>query len=373
MSDLRISAFIQMKRTEQPTGVGKHINNMTLGLHASPGVALEVIAARNDLDPAGKPKPLSEIQGVPCRPLPFRRVLLERAWRHLNFPKIERWVDNADWIYSPGEAYVATRRIPLATTLHCLMWFERDQPWGQGPAARKSRNLMKSIIFPMFRHARVLISVSEFLKTTTTRLFGVDPKRIHVVPNGVEEEYFAAGDQPPPPPEGRPYVLAVGGLTANKGAEHVLGLARAMKAAKSEAEVWVVGHSHDEFLRQAEQLDNIKNLGYVFNDRLPQIMRGALVLVLASRYETFGIPMLEAMATRTPVITATNTALPETAGGAAMFLDESRPEATADLVAALLKDPAMRQHYAEAGRRRADGFHWSHSVSRLLTVLKENG
>ena len=367
---LRVAAFVQLGRTKNPTGVGKHINNMVAGLALTPGVRLEVAAARDELDAGGAIPPASALFGLTPRPLPWRRRTLERSWRLLNWPKIERWCGEVDWVYAPGESYVATRRARFAGTLHCLMWFERDKPWGQGRSAQRVRLMMRSILRPTFKHARVIIAVSQFLKSSAVRLFGVDPNRIEVVPNGVEPEFFAAGDQPPPTPGPRPYVVAVGGLTTMKGAPHLLGLARALQQIHCDVDILIAGHADSPYAQEAAALANVRHLGYVGKEALPMLVRGAAAMVFPSRYETFGIPILEAMAARTPVITARAAAMPEVAGEAALYLDEDRPDHTADLVRTLLNDAGAREQFAEAGRARAELFRWDRCVARLLSVLQ---
>src|SRR5688572_4704292 len=130
---MRLHAYAQLHRTlyaGTQTGVGKHIDQMVPRLARADGVDLRVLADRGALTGGEIPKE-SSLHGLPCAGLPARRWL-EAAWDIVNAPKVERWAGPADWVYSPGEAYVATSG-RLAVTVHCVNWFERELSWYNEP------------------------------------------------------------------------------------------------------------------------------------------------------------------------------------------------------------------------------------------------
>jgi glycosyltransferase involved in cell wall biosynthesis len=115
-------------------------------------------------------------------------------------------------------------------------------------------------------------------------------------------------------------------------------------------------------------LDGLRLLGHVPDALLPGLYAGAEAFALPSRYEGFGLPVLEAMACGTPVVAADVAALPETCGGAARLV---RPDAEAvrDGLVALLGDRAERERLRAAGLARAAGFSWDATARRVDAVL----
>lgn len=124
--------------------------------------------------------------------------------------------------------------------------------------------------------------------------------------------------------------------------------------------------------RRASELgvaDQVRFTGYVANDDLPALLSGALAFVFPSLYEGFGMPVLEAMACGTPVLTSTTSALPEVAGDAALLVDPDSTAAIAAGLARLAGDPALRDDLSARGRARAATFTWDSCADRTLAVL----
>jgi glycosyltransferase involved in cell wall biosynthesis len=115
--------------------------------------------------------------------------------------------------------------------------------------------------------------------------------------------------------------------------------------------------------------DQVRFTGYVADDDLPALLSGALAFVFPSLYEGFGMPVLEAMACGTPVLTSTTSALPEVAGDAALLVDPDSTAAIAAGLAQLTGDPALRDDLSARGRARAATFTWDSCADRTLAVL----
>jgi len=111
--------------------------------------------------------------------------------------------------------------------------------------------------------------------------------------------------------------------------------------------------------------------GYVSQEKLPCLYRNADLFVFPSLYEGFGLPVLEAMACGTPVITSNTSSLPEVAGDAAVLVDPYSVEDIADAMERVLTDPDLRTELSRKGKERAKQFTWEKCARETLKVYEE--
>jgi glycosyltransferase involved in cell wall biosynthesis len=370
---MKIAAYIHLRRTRTPTGVGMHIIHMVRGLASSPQMQVQVLAPRADLDSAGQIPGDTPLAGLPTVPLPLGRRFLEGMWRGLDWPAVDRWSGDADWIYCPAEVFVATRKAALAVTVHDTHALELDLPWSGTPQHKRLRRRWLIMFKQIRRHARLILAVSQFTKDRLVSLLDIDPKKIAVVGNGVEEIYFAdsadneaAGQDLPP----NPYLYIVGGLSQKKGAVYLLAVARKLSEAAPHIRVVVAGIAEQPFKEQASEMGNVIVLGYVPAPRQARLMRGALAVMMLSRFEGFGVPALEAMAVGTPAIVSSFASLPEVVGDAGLIANAEDPDAVMQSILRVEGDGKFREALIARGRRRAGEFHWSAAVAKLIAALK---
>jgi glycosyltransferase involved in cell wall biosynthesis len=127
----------------------------------------------------------------------------------------------------------------------------------------------------------------------------------------------------------------------------------------------VVGPSRDAGLVRELERRGADVRGYVTKEELAELYRGAAALVLPSRYEGFGLPVIEAMASGTPVVAAPDAALREIAGEAAVFAEP------AELAAGIRRALAGRDELVAAGLRQAARFSWDETARRTIAVYRE--
>jgi glycosyltransferase involved in cell wall biosynthesis len=230
----------------------------------------------------------------------------------------------------------------------------RHPGWYSGVYANVQRRLLPLIA----RRARRVITVSEFSRGELAELLGVDAE---VVPGGVDARF-----RPQATTRDRPYVLTVASHTARKNLSALVPAASAL--ARDGVELLVAGGHRPQFAAEAN-LAGLKLLGHVPDDDLPGLYAGAEAFVLPSVYEGFGLPVLEAMASGTPVVAANTTALPETCGGAAKLV-EPEAEALRDVLTRLVTDDGERARLRELGFKRAREFSWERTAAEVDAIVR---
>ena len=200
--------------------------------------------------------------------------------------------------------------------------------------------------------ADAVVAVSAFTRDEIVELLRIPEERIRVVPNGIERVFAPDG-----PAATGDYVLAVGTLEPRKN------LARAVEAARlAGVELRVVG------ARGWGGVDVPGWAGRVTDEELAALYRGARCLVFPSLYEGFGLPVLEAMACGTPVVTTRGGATEEVAGGAAVLVD---PRDAASIAAGIAAAGSRRDKLRRLGLQRAQEFTWAYAADAVEALWRE--
>ena len=164
----------------------------------------------------------------------------------------------------------------------------------------------------------------------------------------------------------RPFVLVPGGLHFRKNAELILEAWPLIKSLHPDLVLAIVNHSNPEYVERAKFLGgSLRVLGFVPDDALRALYSAAQVVWFPSRYEGFGLPVVEAMACGAPVVASRGSSLPEIAGDAALLASPHRPKDHVDALHNLLSDESLRREFANRGRNRASHFTWDKSANQL--------
>jgi glycosyltransferase involved in cell wall biosynthesis len=220
------------------------------------------------------------------------------------------------------------------------------------------------------RAARIL-TVSEFTRAQIVDWSGVPAEKVVNVGCGVEAAYQPQGDLYPLP---FPYLLCVSNRKKHKNEFRTIE-AFAKAALDENIHLVFTGESTADLMKWAERQrvkSRIDFVGVVAEARLPSLYRGALALIFPSLYEGFGLPVLEAMACGTPVITSNVTALPEIAGDAAVLVDPTSIDAIAAAITKVTSDGSLRARHKEKGLARAAEFTWARTCGKVRQILTGN-
>jgi len=238
---------------------------------------------------------------------------------------------------------------PGVVTIHDLS-FER----GTVMMGRRDRMVFRRTVPRSARHAARVLTVSERSRRDLVELYGLAEASIVVTPNGADPA-FRPGDG-----GARDYVLTVGAIQPRKNQLAVLRAAQEVGLP-----LVVVGPTKDPATAGQLRESGATLRGYVEIEELASLYRGAACLVQASLYEGFGLPVLEAMASGTPVVTVLDEALLEVAGDAAV------PVAEGGLADGIRHALAHRDELAAAGLERARLFSWRSAAERTVEVYVE--
>ena len=233
---------------------------------------------------------------------------------------------------------------PAVVTVHDLS-FERDP----GLMSRRDRAIFRRVVPRSVRRARVVFAVSERTRRDLIDLYGTPAEKIVVTPNAVDPTFSAEGGRP----DG--YLLFVGAIQRRKNP-----LAAADAAKDVGLPLVVVGPEKEPELARELERRGADLRGYVEKAELARLYRRALCVVLPSRYEGFGLPVLEAMACGTPVVAADEPALREVGGDAAVYAGE---DGFADAVRRALSERDAR---SRAGLERVRKFSWHETARRVV-------
>jgi glycosyltransferase involved in cell wall biosynthesis len=198
----------------------------------------------------------------------------------------------------------------------------------------------------VLRSADAIVAVSEFTKSEVVELARVPAERIRVVPNGVDAVFSGQGERA----EGD-YVLAVATLEPRKNLQVLVDAQRLLGDDLLLAVVGAEGWGEQPLLDGP----GIRRLGFVSDEELARLYRGAAVVAYPSRFEGFGIPIVEAMACGAPVVSSAHPSLDEASGAAALRADPEDPSAFA---AAIERAVAERERLVALGLEHVHAFSW---------------
>jgi len=272
---------------------------------------------------------------------------------------------------------------PTVVTVHDVIQFVLPEY-----AWRKISRVYFGLVSAGARRAQAVITVSECSKQDIMKILGLGPERIHVIGNAVDASLYPVRDawllanvreRYGVAPR---FVLYFGGFDMRKNVPRLIeAYARLPERLRREYQLVIAGrYQHLGHPLYPDPRETVRRLGLDGNviftgqireqDKAP-LYSAATVFAFPSLYEGFGMPVLEAMACGTPVVTSNVSALPEVAGDAGLLVDPYAPEAISNALAELLDSAARRNDLARRGLERARRFTWPQVAEQTVRVYKQ--
>lgn len=271
--------------------------------------------------------------------------------------------------------------VPQVVTIFDLILFSEFSPLKTGIKYR--------FLYHAAAQADGIIAISRSTSQDFLELFEPDPERVRVIYLGVDERFLgpistAARRRVRTKYHlGNPFVLYLGDLRSpyHNARKNLSGLLAAFaKACQQVDQKWwlVLAGKCGEYSESLSALSKQLGIGeqiiftdYVFDEDLPSLMAAADIFAYPSRYEGFGLPVLQAMAVGTPVLTSDRASIPEICGDAALMVNPDDPSSLAAGLFHLMNDSASRQMLAEKGKVRAARFTWVETARETKRVYEE--
>jgi glycosyltransferase involved in cell wall biosynthesis len=246
----------------------------------------------------------------------------------------------------------------LVTTIYDVAFLRHPEWFPASNLAGSRRALQRQV-----DDSDVILAISEFTRRELIDLCGADPAKILVTPLASTSPPL---DGPGPALPDRPYALYLGNLEPRKGVPDLVaawqrsGLGTDFDLLLAGAPAYLSTESLDAVAGAADH--NVRHLGYVDEPTKRRLLAGATCFVYPSKYEGFGIPVIEAMSYGLPVVTCDNSALAEVAGDAALLVPASDPTALGEAISSLFGDVGLASRLSKRGLARSAEFSWANTA-----------
>lgn len=368
---LRIALTLEQCWHRVPGGTASSVLGLVRALQHRPDLDLIGVAAWHR-----SPAPAPWRPSVPVRQLPVPGTLLYDAWHRLRWPPVERAVGPVDVIHATTFA-IPPPTAPLVVSVHDLAFIDHPEFF----TVRGLRFFRRGLELAR-QHATLVVVPSEATRADCVAA-GFDPGRVRVVPWGVDAAQASTDDVTAVRRRLgliRPYALFVGTIEPRKNLRRLVAAFASVAHDLPDLDLVIAGpdgwnEELADIVGAAEEDEpvhqRIRAVGFVSDDELRAVYAGAEVFCYPSLKEGFGLPVLEAMAQGTPVITSAGTSTEEVAGGAAILVDPLDTEDIARALRRVVTSPEERAALSARGRRRAEDLSWSAAAEATEDIYRE--
>ena len=298
-------------------------------------------------------------------------------WEQFTLPRAAKEL-NLDMLHCTSNTAPINCKLPLILTLHDIIFLEpRDK--NNKSLYQNMGWLYRRLVVPkILKKCKKIITVSNFEKQNIMTKLGIPEDRMAMIYNGYNEWFRPSQDihytyQKYIDNPG--YFFFLGNTDPKKNTERTLiAYSKYLEESDVKRKLLMADLDHD-YLNGIIERNHIENIrknvvmpGYIVNQDLPDIYNSAFAFLYTSLRESFGIPLLEAMACGTPVITSNTSSMPEIGGPNAILINPENPEEIAEMMLKLENEDIFYRKQEQVGLERAKLFSWRHTAEQLLEV-----
>jgi glycosyltransferase involved in cell wall biosynthesis len=305
------------------------------------------------------------------------------VWEQRSLPALAK-KDKVDLLHCTSNTAPVNAGVPLVVTIHDIIYLEKLS-FTEGTLYQRFGNLYRRWNVPRIaRRADIIITVSDYERQRIIEALKISPAKVRTVYNACGEHFTAMRDEDQLTafrkkmnlPED--FVLFLGNTDPKKNLPNVMR-ALGILHQRGQLDFTLVmpdfGREHLASLLAAQNnshlIEHIMLTGYIPNQQLQYLYQLANHFLYPSLRESFGIPILEAMACGIPVITSNTSAMPEVAGSGALLIDPLEPEAIANMIHNVRTDETLRNQTIAYGLKRAAQFSWKKTAEEVFNIYKE--
>ena len=357
----------------QRAGLGRYAQELVQGLvDCSAASPLHITAFYHQRGAAHLDPPLDRLPRTTTR-LSVRPWRLRTALAYFSSSSMDQMFGNVDVFHATEHLLPRLKQTRSVFTLHDLI-FQFD------PDSHKALNIafLKTMMPRFLKAADAVIAVSECTKRDAINLYGLPSDKIHVIYEGVDAKFAPVAD-PDRLAQVRSayhlpdrFVLHLGTIEPRKNLPLMFEV-----AARTQYPIVIAGRLGwltEPILAKVKELgveDRVTFTGYIADADLPALISAAMALAMPSKYEGFGLPILEAMACGTPVIASNTSSLPEVGGEAALYAAPDDVRSWAEIIEQVMEDAQLRSILREKGLRQAAKFRWDKMALETLEVYEQ--
>jgi len=313
-------------------------------------------------------KYLNKISDISIAKPKSKNRYLQHLWEHIRLPFIAK---KYDLLYSPANIapFWTFKNTKLVVTLHDVAYLTHPKT-----VSKFFYLYYKTVIPLILQRADRIVTISKASKEEIVRHYPFAKEKIDIIYNGILDSFFEKREI-----KKENIILYVGSLNERKNFSSVI---EAFKRLPSEFKykLVIVGNFSSNFairpknilaLQKAKMDENIIFHSNLDLKELQELYLKAKIFIYPSFYEGFGFPLLEAMASKTPVITSNLSSMPEICANAALYVDPNSVEDIAKKLTMLIKDENLQKELAQKGYKRASLFRWEKTAKNYLKLFEK--